>query len=164
MIINRVLIEGPDCSGKSTAVDRIKNALRWDAKSLHHRGVDQFERYVREYSLNENTVLDRGHFSEAVYGELWRGGNPFSEEEMKMLNFFAQRKSVIVFVCPALETMKQRYGQRNFQQQISSSELESSRNLFQKYLKEVNVIPYESSSYQELDELVAKIKALAGGK
>ena len=81
----RIIVEGPDCSGKSTVVHRIKNALRWDSKSLHHKGGDQFSRYLREYANNDCIVFDRSHFSEIVYSKLWRNGSPFTEIESNIL-------------------------------------------------------------------------------
>ena len=65
-MIKRIIIEGPDCSGKSTVVDRVKNELRWDSKSLHHREVYQFYRYLKEYSSANQIVFDRSHFSEIL--------------------------------------------------------------------------------------------------
>ena len=55
--ITKIIIEGPDCSGKSTVVERIKNMLRWDSKSLHHQPGNQFKRYLKEYALNDNIVF-----------------------------------------------------------------------------------------------------------
>ena len=72
MKISKIIVEGPDCSGKSTVVERIKNMLCWDSKSLHHKEGNQFLRYLREYVLNENVVFDRAHFSEEAYSHLWR--------------------------------------------------------------------------------------------
>lgn len=156
-MIKRILIEGPDCSGKSTALDRIKNALRWDAKSLHHREGDQFQRYIKEYCSVENTVFDRGHFSEAVYGQMWRGGNPFSQQEFNFLNFYLQREGLIIFALPSEETLINRYRARNFSQQIKENELAFARKLFLEKSQNVTNILYTSSSYEELDNLVAEV-------
>lgn len=162
--INKIIFEGPDCSGKSTAVNLIKNVLKWDSKSLHHREGDQFARYLTEYAQNSQIIFDRSHFSEAVYSELWRGGTPFSHEELTTLNFLAQRNSLIIFVCPDLAIMQQRYLNRNYAQQISLSELQKSRDLFQNIMKNVNPLIYRASSYEELDHLLAKIKEMVEDK
>jgi len=156
-MIKRILIEGPDCSGKSTALDRIKNALRWDAKSLHHREGDQFQRYIKEYCSAENIVFDRGHFSEAVYGRMWRGGNPFSQQEFNFLNFYLQREGLVIFALPSEETLISRYRARNFSQQIKENELSFARKLFLEKSQNVTNILYTSSSYEELDNLVADV-------
>jgi thymidylate kinase len=162
-MIKRILIEGPDCSGKSTALDRIKNALRWDAKSLHHREGDQFQRYMKEYCSAENIVFDRGHFSEAVYGQMWRGGNPFSKEEFNFLNFYLQREGLVIFALPLEETLIGRYRARKFSQQIKENELSLARNLFLEKSKLLPHMLYTSSSYDELDYLVAEVVRRVNG-
>ena len=162
-MIKRILIEGPDCSGKSTALDRIKNALRWDAKSLHHREGDQFQRYVKEYCSAENVVFDRGHISESVYGKMWRGGNPFSEKEFDFLTFYLQREGLVIFTLPSDETLISRYRSRNFPQQIKENELSLARKLFLEKSQTMPHILYISSSYSELDVLVDSVVRRVNG-
>lgn len=153
-----VIVEGPDCSGKSTLVDRLKNTLRWDAKSLHHRDGVQFRRYLKEYALLENTVIDRSHFSEQVYSEMWRGGSPFSYTEKEILDKIALQESIIILVCPTLEVLKKRYLARNYPQQIKLEELEKSRELFMEELGNICAIHYFSHDYEELDRVVKEVK------
>lgn len=161
-MINKVIVEGPDCSGKSTVVDRVKNALRWDSKSLHHKEGNQFNRYLQEYALADRVVFDRSHVSEAVYSELWRRGSPFSEEEGKILNMLLQKDSLIILSSPSVELMQERYKSRGFTQQVKFEELEESRNLFFKRFNgdKIPFIAYGSQTYEELDYLVENIRRL----
>ena len=129
-MIKKIIVEGPDCSGKSTFVERLKNMLHWDSKSLHHLEGDQFKRYLKEYVLNERIVFDRSHFSEIVYSNLWKRKTPFIDKEIRILNEFVCLDTLIVFVCPDVETLQKRYNNRNFDQQIKFEELERSRRLF----------------------------------
>lgn len=153
----QILVEGPDCSGKSTLVERLKNELRWDAKSLHHNEGNQFRRYLREYALQEQIVFDRGHFSEIVYSCLWRGRNPFLTKEQEILNEICKQNMIVIFANPSLETLQERYKKRTFPQQIKYEEL----GIAQKYFCEVmNKSPYhlyQSTSYAELQSLLEKI-------
>ncbi|MFH1802391.1 MAG: hypothetical protein ABH864_02970 [archaeon] len=157
---SKVIVEGPDCSGKSTLVNQLKNKLRWDSKSLHHREGKQFERYLKEYSFSEGVVLDRSHFSEAVYSEMWRGGTPFEEWEEKLLDELAAKTSVIVLACPSLGVLRERYKSRGYDQQISLEELEMARKFFLEKLKDVNFILYESKDLAELDDLIRKVEGV----
>src|SRR3989304_4150298 len=116
MEIKRIIIEGPDCSGKSTLVDRIKNEIKWDAKALRHKDGDQFERYLFEYATADKVVFDRGHFSENVYSKLWRSGSPFSKNEKNILDSVCQEKTLIIFSCPSSDTIKKRYLSRDYTQ------------------------------------------------
>ena len=164
MQFSQVIIEGMDCSGKSTIVERVKNNLRWDSKSLHHIEGDQFRRYLREYAFNDKTVFDRSHFSEIVYSTLWREGNPFSKMEKAILDGYCTSKTLIVFACPELDVMRERYKQRGFEQQIKLSELEKSRKLFYDIFKDIPHLKYRSRDFNELSELVDKIKSVCLGE
>ena len=117
-MITRIIVEGPDCSGKSTLVDRVKNSLRWDSKSLHHVEGNQFERYLKEYANNKNTVFDRSHISEIVYSILWRGGNPFAESEQKILDEIVQCNTIVIAALPSEEKLRERYISRKYDDQI----------------------------------------------
>jgi thymidylate kinase len=157
--IVRIIVEGPDCSGKSTLVNQLKNSLQWDSKSLHHQQGDQFSRYLKEYALAEEVVLDRSHFSEEVYSKLWRGGSPFTKKEKIILNQLCKLNTLIILACPKLKILKKRYLSRDYEQQISLEELKKSREFFLRELSEQNPIIYFSESYEELNKLIDKIRS-----
>ena len=157
MKISKIIVEGPDCSGKSTLVERLKNKLKWDSKSLHHKEGNQFQRYLHEYAFADNVVFDRSHISEEVYGTLWRGGSSFMKSEKEILDCLIKYNSIIIFACPPLDVMKERYKLKGFEQQISIEELEKSRELFLKNMGRVKHILYTSSSYEELDNLIVNV-------
>lgn len=159
-MITRIIIEGPDCSGKSTVVDRIKNALHWDSKSLHHREGNQFARYLKEYAASEHIVFDRSHFSEEVYSKLWRGGSPFSKEEKEILDNICRLNTLVIFTCPEAEVLKERYLKRGYEQQIKPEELEKSRELFCSEFSKVPHSLYTSKDYDELNVLVKEVREL----
>lgn len=153
----QILIEGPDCSGKTTLVERLKNELHWDAKSLHHLEGDQFKRYLREYALQEKTIFNRGHYSETAYGKLWRGGTPFSKEEQHILDQLCQQNIIIILACPPLEILQQRYLQRTFPQQIKYEELGLIRKYFCEAMAVIPHLLYHSTSYDELPVFIQDV-------
>ncbi len=153
-----ILVEGPDCSGKSTVVERLKNIFHWDSKSLHHRPGDQFGRYLREYALGEQIVFDRGHISEHVFAQMWRGGSPFSDEERSILDELCKNKILTIFTCPPVELMQQRYRERGFEQQIQLEELERCRTLFSTTFEKIPHIVYTSQNFAELDQLILRVR------
>ena len=160
MVITQILVEGPDCSGKTTLVERLKNELHWDAKALHHLEGNQFKRYLREYALQEKIIFNRGHYSEAAYGKLWRGGSPFSEKEKNILDQICQQNMIIIFACPSLEILQQRYQQRTFPQQIKYEELGAIRKNFCELMQDAPYLLYQSASYEELQSLLEQVSRL----
>lgn len=160
--IGAILIEGPDCSGKTTLVEQLKNALRWDSKALHHKSGDQFLRYMKEYIQQEQVIFDRGHYSEWVYSQLWRGGNPFSPDEKKLLDQFCRQRMLLIFTCPPLEVMTERYLQRSYQQHIKLDELARSRQLFCETLDNIPKITYASRDWQELQHVIKTVTQKIG--
>ena len=112
---------------------------------------------MREYALQEQTIFNRGHYSEIAYGRLWRGGSPFSQQEKRILDLLTQQNMVIIFACPPLEILRQRYQERNFSQQIKFPELGLVRQHFCDLMKDVPNLLYQSTSYQELQSLLRKV-------
>ena len=161
----QILIEGPDCSGKSMLVNRIKNALSWDAKSLHHIKGDQFERYMREYATQQDIVFERAHVSEAVYGALWRGGNQFTLTELNVLDAFVALRMIVILALPELSVLRARYASRKYAQKIKIAELETCARLFGEYFQKNKLKPtimYQSKDSTELESVVEKVRALVG--
>ena len=66
-------------------------------------------------------------------------------------------QSIVIFVCPKIETMKERYIKRGFKQQIKLEELEKIRELFLYRLINIPHLLYESKDYAELDALLEKV-------
>ena len=157
MPITKILVEGPDCSGKTTLVERLKNKLLWDAKSLHHKEGNQFTRYQREYAFGEQIVFNRAHFSERVYSKLWRGGDPFSNQERDILNQLCTIDTLVILALPSLGIMQERYQKRNFPQQITYEELGECRELFCDEFKDVAHIFYASMDYNELENVIKNV-------
>lgn len=156
--ITKIIVEGPDCSGKSTLVEHLKNKLRWDSKSLHHIPGNQFYRYLKEYANQEKIVFDRSHYSESVYSKLWRNDTAFSQEEKKLLDQISKHNTLIIFALPKKKVIENRYKERKFQQQISLEDLKKSYAYFIRELGPAEALIYRSENYEELDNLIEKIK------
>lgn len=161
----QILIEGPDCSGKSTLINRLKNELCWDAKSLHHRQGNQFLRYLQQYASQSEIIFDRGHISEAVYSTLWRTA-PFSADELNILNGIVKLQMITILALPPVSVLQERYLARKYPQKITFSELETSANLFKNYFDGKSLEPtiiYCSKDYGELEFVVQKVSKIVEG-
>ena len=157
--MNRIIVEGPDCAGKSMLVERLKNELHWDAKSLHHRNGAQFSRYLREYAMQECVIFDRGHISEAVYGRLWRGGSPFEPWQQEILDSLVKNTMVSIFALPDPRVLHERYQERTYPQQIQLHELETAAGHFAAYAEMLRpTFIYRSSGFAELSQLIEDVR------
>jgi len=115
-------------------------------------------RYLRIYLQSRNMILDRGHFSEMVYSDLWRGGVPFQKWETAILNHFARQNFITVLCTAPSETLKQRYREREYAQTIDADELTIVQDRFIELLRPLNVMEYSSTDERSLSTMVAKLK------
>lgn len=147
-------------------VDLLKNELRWDMKALHHKPGDQFMRYLQEYAWGMETVFSRGHVSEMIYGELWRGGNPFLPWQQNMLDQYAMHNMVSIYCLPDEDEMLKRYQARRYSQQINPAELAIVRERFAEHWLPIsekgNVLVYQSKDLDELGRLIETLKEMRG--
>ena len=163
----QILVEGPDCAGKSTLINRLKNELCFDAKSLHHRDGCQFSRYLKEYAAQTKIIFDRGHISEVVYSTLWRGGNPFNIDESTVLNSIVRLQMITILALPDISSLRDRYLSRAYPQKISLAELETGSHLFEDYFQSHQMTPtivYCSKNVEELESVVKKVSRIILGE
>jgi thymidylate kinase len=160
--IRGIIIEGCDCSGKSTLVKTLKTELSefgWDVADLGHRDGNQFDRYMKTYVNADRVLFDRGHFSEIVYGDVWRQGKHFSTWERTFLDQFAFEKFIVIFTQVPPETLTARYQERSFKQIISLDELSKIQAAFAHVLANPKTLIYDASRMENLDILVNNVLA-----
>jgi len=162
-MIKGIIIEGSDCSGKTTLVRALKSPLShsgWDVADLGHKNGNQFDRYMDQYVNANKVIFDRGHFSEVVYGDLWRGGHGMNEWERLFLDEYALNNFLVIFAHAPEKMMKERYNSRSYGQIIEEDELAIVQSRFASVLKHPNVLHYDSSSLAALDAIVEKVLSL----
>lgn len=151
-----VIIEGIDCSGKSSLIKALKFSLKkyggFDVKELEHKNVNnQFSRYALEYISNSHTLFDRSHISEIVFGSILRNDTPFSPLQINILNKIVISEFVTVLATPSCDDFVQRYQESRKYQIITVNDFEKINNKFIEVCSCVNPIIYKSSSYTELE-------------
>lgn len=159
-MIKGIIVEGSDCAGKTTLIQSLKVSLShsgWDISILGHREVPQFDRYMKAYTNANKVIFDRGHFSEIVYGDLWRGGNAIGSWEQSFLNSYVFENFLVIFVQAPIKTLKERYSAREHGQTVTEQELELVQARFASLLSHQTVLCYDASSPASLDSFVKKI-------
>jgi len=158
--IKGIIVEGCDCSGKTTLIKTLKVVLcefGWDVMDLGHKEGNQFDRYMHTYAQADGVLFDRAHFSEIVYGDAWRQGKHFNSWERNFLDQFAFEKFIVIFTQVPSETLKKRYQERSFKQIISLDELEKIQTKFAETLSHPKTITYDSSCIENLTILINNV-------
>lgn len=112
-----VLVEGPDCAGKTTLVKKLKAAVAgrgWDVMQMGHRPGDQFKRYLKAYLEADRMLIDRGHFSEVVYSNIGRGGRHFAPWERAFLDEIVRREFISVLCIAPPDLLRTRQMARDY--------------------------------------------------
>ena len=161
-MLRGIIVEGTDCSGKSTILRYLSSELSrhgWDTIDLRHRSCNQFDRYIKIYSNYDKILFDRAHFSESVYGELWRGKRPFNKWEYEILNKYVFDNYLIIFVYAPEDILRKRYIERDISQTIEQDELIKVQDSFEKIFKNFsnNVMLYEATSKENLQICLDKV-------
>lgn len=163
-----VIVEGSDCSGKTTLVKRLKAALSdsgWDVLDMGHKPGDQFARYLRTYLDADGLVLDRGHLSEVVYGDLWREGRHFAPWERQLLDDLVKDEFLLVLCTASPEVLAERYGARTYGQVAAKDELSRIQEHFESTLAPLQPLRYTSTDEVALSAAVNAIRSrLAQGR
>ncbi|MBD3249505.1 hypothetical protein GF336_05650 [Candidatus Woesearchaeota archaeon] len=159
-MIKGILVEGVDCSGKTTLVTRLKTDLSsygWDSQTCCHRSEDQFDRYLQIYCNSDRIIFDRGHFSEIVYGDLWRKSRHFQQWEIEWLNEYVLMHFIVIWCYASEECLKKRYTQQGINRKIKVDQLIHIQTAFENLFQHNSVIKYCSDSFVSLDKLVDMI-------
>lgn len=96
-----IIVEGIDCSGKSTLIKNIKLMLKkyggFDVKELEHIECNsQYERYLYEYASARKIIFHRSHISESVFGKHLRNSTPFTDKEDEILNKIVNNDFIVI--------------------------------------------------------------------
>ena len=155
--MKNIIVEGIDCGGKSTLIRHIKFQLKsrggYDVKELEHKEKcdSQFKRYAREYLFCENTIFDRSHISECVFGRILRGNQPFSQRELDTLSSIVLSEAVLVLAVPNFESFKIRYAESKKLQVISPDDFYLINKEFLNCCEKLEPIIYNSQSFDEME-------------
>lgn len=166
MGIRFILVEGNECTGKTTLVEALRGVLRpqgWDAKDLVHRPGDQFLRYLTEYSHADRVIFNRSHFAEHVFAGLYRSGSPFSSVDLEMLGTIVRKYGLVVYCDLPVTEIKKRLDARNQREILgaddtSLAELTANAAGFQQALEHESVIRYTPNTPADLRKVLEVIQ------
>lgn len=97
-----VILEGPDCSGKTT----LANSQAFQDFMYHHQGPYAGDPYHETLDavggalrVHRSVLFDRLHLGEQVYGPIYRGVDKLGDFRREILDGFLKRHSAVVVLC-----------------------------------------------------------------
>ena len=117
------IFEGPDCSGKSTAVTKFWQAGRQDSLPVHHGPYPGIKKMLPRLYVEtmlpmlqggQAQIWDRSWYSEPIYGHAFRGGEDrVGWVNRRHLERFALRHGAVLVLClPPYEVVKEKWLER----------------------------------------------------
>ncbi len=94
-----IILEGPDCCGKGTVAKALKSLLRgWSYRHHTKPPVEDSYSYFSWFLADSQpaVVVDRFHYSEPIYGEVYRHGANFTPHEWRLLELSLMSRNTIV--------------------------------------------------------------------
>lgn len=102
-----IIIEGPDGSGKTTLANKIKEQTGYMLLHRSHQtdanAESLFDEYVQVIKAGKNCIMDRGWYSEMVYGPVMRGVSIITYPQMYELERLLAKNGALLIHCTAPE-------------------------------------------------------------
>lgn len=157
-----ILLDGPDCAGKTTLANEIKRVAEVGGHKadIRHLGKPEAGTCWAMHSealltnifdmLNDNTVIimDRHFLSEAVYGTVYREGSeyPYTMRFVDML--FNRYRALKVICCPPVDVVVETHAKmKNLRREEYDSGMDKVAALYEKIRDNGSVVPTRSMDY-----------------
>jgi len=115
-----IIVEGPDCVGKSTFAEKLRKLIEWrytsDTVELVHRGpptshpLDEYEVPLLAYRqcAGRHVVCDRWHLGELVYPEVLGRSTELTAPVLSHIELFlASRAALVVLITAPTEHLRE---------------------------------------------------------
>ena len=164
-----IIFEGPDGSGKTTAVNEIASIL--DAYVFHHGPYPSEDIITHHYidsmipilSNTGNVILDRSWYSEIIYGTVFRDGmNRINAEHFDLLKRCAKLCNPVIVVCmPPMNVCVENYQKRKKLEYLDNEEQLKKVWFMYNQIRssDIPVIKYDYTT-QLFDDLINKISTI----
>lgn len=161
------ILEGPDCSGKSTlAKDRMFRRV-----PVFHQGPFEKDPYVETFDLvgkaffqdnHAEAVFDRLHLGEQVYGPIFRGVDKLGDEARDRIDQILRRSydAVVVLCLPPLDVCTASWLDRKAKGGEMLNNVEQFIETYRAYQRLRTTLPVVTYDYtrHSLDELAFLIE------
>lgn len=166
-----IIIEGPDKTGKTTLAKAIATRLGFDYKHFSAPKGSPADEYIDFLlSLKRDTVCDRFHLGELVYGPMLRGKVGITPLELVTIERVLRLKqTVLIHAVTSMKIANERLAHSNEHEVVNVAENLLAEDRFTQVISKSNagpIIKYDGSSMDNLYKIIndlAKIqRSLAG--
>lgn len=126
-----IIIEGVDCSGKSTLVDKLVEQLGVDNTTVLHKGPPTHSNAIEEYiwplsgyfpGSSKHIICDRWHIGEMIYPLIFKRKGIMSPQQFTTIDdVISQLGGFIVYLEPDLDILYKRFAERGDESMTSST-------------------------------------------
>ena len=143
-----IIIEGPDCSGKTTLAKQLSQELEF---TYRHEGPPPLDMNLKDYycgtlaMLNEPTVIDRFAIGERVYGPILRGKDGLGELGLQKVQQVIISLSVFQITClPPHHALWKEFVESNMHgnELLNPTQYEDSIAAWEKHCKNTYIYDY----------------------
>lgn len=164
-----IIVEGPDCAGKTTLIENLKNYIPPPVGYVHHGPYkdesDIAHHYIESLSFNRGmtTLIDRCWISEQIYSQFYGRSNRLSDENIAELEDMAHKvHTVIIFCLPPINVCFTKFLERKHEEYLENTE--QFINVYSAYQKlhtltTLTSFTYDYTKKYALLDLVTKLTA-----
>lgn len=107
-----IIIEGPDCAGKSTLAEKLADAIDMNMLKMTAGGGQSVPEYLQKLACN-GVIIDRCWVSEQVYSDLFKREPRISNDDAEALTELCGRVGIpIIVLLPPLHVVISRLNER----------------------------------------------------
>jgi thymidylate kinase len=112
--MSHIIVEGCDCSGKSTAVKAISETTGMSVEKFSKPKQLPFLEYIQFIAeAKEPKICDRFYLGEEVYGPLWRGKSGLEKWQLDFLEGeLAEMKTFNIYCCTDEDEIAEKFRTR----------------------------------------------------
>lgn len=107
-----IIIEGPDCAGKSTLAEKLANALDMNILKMTANGGQSVPEYLQKLAC-DGIIIDRCWVSEQIYSDLFKREPRIDDDDAEALTEFCGLVGIpIIVLLPPLHVIIDRLSER----------------------------------------------------
>lgn len=157
----RLVIEGPDGSGKTTLVAKLADHYNLNKVVFHRSAPKSFNDYMQYLKL-KNVILERSFISEMIYPEIFKRKHILHSKEYNALLKQYNDDCIIIMLNADPNTLLARLLKRGDEEEVVLNKITTISKKYSAIAKTLNVPEFDIENLDEIikyiDEKIAKVE------